>query len=136
MAKIAAKQGLYDPTDPAPLLTGTRCADCGATFFPPLRIGCEKCGSAQLAPMQMTASGVLHSVATVHMHMGKDIEAPFTVAEIALDDGPLIRGMLTAPAEIAMIGKRVSAQWVTTGDDDDGNDVVEPHFALTNEGDA
>jgi len=135
MDRTAAKPGLYDPASLVPQLNGTRCSDCGATFFPPLQTGCEECGSTGLTPLKMEASGTLHSVATVHMHMGKDIEAPFTVAEVALDSGPIIRAMLAEPADLNAIGKRVSALWKTTKTDEDGNEVVEPYFTLSTKGD-
>ena len=134
MDRIAAKPGLYDPASLVPQLNGTRCSDCGATFFPPLQTGCEKCGSTGLTPLKIEAVGKLHSVVTVHMHMGKDIEAPFTVAEVALDNGPIIRAMLAEPADLNAIGKRVSALWETTKTDEDGNEVVEPYFTLSAKG--
>jgi len=45
--------------------------------------------------VQLAGRGRLHSYATVHLHMGKDIEAPFTIGLIVLDDGPAIRSTLT-----------------------------------------
>ena len=50
------------------------------------------------------------------------------MAEIKLDDGPLIRATLLEPAEVEAIGQRVSAVWFDVGTDDDGNDLVEPRF--------
>lgn len=130
--KVALHPGLYDPGRSSPELNGTRCEDCGSTFFPPLNIGCEKCGagSDRLNDVTLKAGGVLHSVATVHLHRDKDIEAPFTVAEVRLDGGPLIRSVMKGPAGVADIGRRVTAGWVVTRINDDGNEVVEPRFTL------
>jgi uncharacterized OB-fold protein len=130
--KIAAHPGLYDPDDTVPTLRGTRCGACSSTFFPPLGIGCEVCGATEdsLVPASIAPKGVLHSVATVHPRAG-DNDAPFTVAEIQLDDGPLIRAMMAEVAEIDAIGRRVEAQWSLVHTDADGTDVVEPRFALT-----
>jgi uncharacterized OB-fold protein len=128
--KVAAHPELYDPEDSVPVLHGTRCEACGSTFFPPLKIGCEICGADEqrLNAVPLPMSGVLYSVATVHVHGAKDIEVPFTVAEVQLDEGPLIRAVLAEPAEVDAIGSRVAGQWVVTRSDEDGNEVVEPRF--------
>ena len=70
-------------------------------------------------------------MATVHVHRGKDIDAPFTMAEVKLDDGPLIRATLLDVVDIDVIGRRVEAQWIQTHTDDEGVAIVEPRFALT-----
>jgi uncharacterized OB-fold protein len=123
----AAHPGLYDASADAPAFAGTRCGECGATFFPPLKIGCEVCGSVDLRDVTLTASGSLHSSATVHRHRGDDIEAPFTVGEIVLDDGPVIRATMLSN-HAAVIGDAVEAQWFVTKVDDSGDETVEPRF--------
>ncbi|MFT3855503.1 MAG: zinc ribbon domain-containing protein [Ilumatobacteraceae bacterium] len=123
---VAAHRGLYDVDAAVPVLRGTRCGSCGAVFFPPLGIGCAACGSTELADAELAAEGDLHSFATVHLYRGKDVEAPFTVGEIVLAGGPVIRAMLTSD-DIA-IGDRVVAEWAVTGVDDDGAEIVEPRF--------
>ncbi|MDP6377820.1 MAG: OB-fold domain-containing protein [Pseudomonadales bacterium] len=130
MTKVAAQPGLYDPDEPTPVLTGTRCDECDSTFFPPFGIGCEVCGNEAIHTVAIEAAGVLHSVATVHRHAGQDIEAPFTVAEVALDEGPLIRALMTEHAEFEAIGQRVRAEWFAVRTDEEGNKVVEPRFTL------
>ena len=130
--RIAAHEGLYDTADDPPRLRGVRCAACGAVAFPPFGIGCEVCGAdeASLESAPLAGAGVVHSVATVHLHGGRDIEAPFTIAEIQLDDGPLIRATLLDVVEPDAIGARADARWVVVRVDDDGNEVVEPRFAV------
>ena len=128
--RVAAHNGLYDTAGDRPVLQGTRCASCHTTFFPALPLGCEVCGSTQLEPIALEATGVLHSVATVHLYQGHDIEAPFAVGEIQLDAGPLIRATMAEVVERDAIGARVAASWATLRADDDGNDVVEPRFGL------
>lgn len=132
MAKAAAHPGLYDPDDAEPCLLGSACSACGAAYFPPLGLGCETCGApaAALGATRLSATGVIHSVATVHRHAGHDIEAPFAVAEVQLDDGPLIRCTLVDVVEPEAIGARVAARWFVTATADDGADVVEPRFAV------
>lgn len=133
-AKPSAQHGLYDPSEETPSLNGSRCSTCDTSFFPPLSIGCERCGNPNLIPATLAARGKIHAAATVHLHAGKDIEAPFTVAEILLDDGPLIRGLLTEVTEEDVIDARVAGEWVITGQDDEGNDTLEPRFRVLPEG--
>lgn len=128
--RIAVHPGLYDPDTEIPSLLGTRCTACGGVFFPPLGIGCEICGAEanalQLEPM--AADGVLHSVAIVHLHPGRGIEAPFGIGEIQLDAGPLIRATLAELLDVSAIGTRMHAGWATVGTGVDGNELVEPRF--------
>jgi uncharacterized OB-fold protein len=126
----AAHPGLYDVEGDVPSLLGTRCNGCGTTFFPALGIGCEVCGAgdSSLQPITLSATGVLHSIATVHLHQGHDIEAPFAIAEIQLDDGPLIRATMREPLGLESIGQRVGAGWFTLRADEEGHEVVEPRF--------
>ena len=129
--KIAAHDGLYDTAEDPPRLRGVRCDACGAVAFPPFGIGCEVCGSDAIGTVSLAGAGTVHSVATVHLHGGKDIDAPFTIAEIQLDDGPLIRATLVELVEPDAIGSRAEARWCVVRVDEDGNDVVEPRFAVT-----
>ncbi len=133
--RTAVHPRLYDPNAETPALLGTRCGACGGVFFPPLGIGCEICGSPDLTAEALAASGSLHSVATVHLHQGRGIEAPFSIGEIQLDAGPLIRATLSEPHDVSEIGSRMSATWTVVGTADDGSDIVEPRFtrALTSE---
>jgi hypothetical protein len=108
----------------AGVLLGSRCQSCDTVFFPPLGLGCEVCGSTQLEPTTLAPEGVLHSVATVHLYQGHDIEAPFAIGEIQLDGGPLIRATMADLVERDAIGARVDAVWTTV------NDRVEPRFRV------
>jgi hypothetical protein len=124
-----AHPGLYEVTEDSPItLNGTRCRQCGTAFFPPLHIGCEVCGAPdeELTDEPLAARGAVHASATVHFHRGRGIEAPFTVAEVLLDAGPVVRGLVIG--DELPVGQRVEAKWVVTRQDDDGNDLVEPRF--------
>jgi hypothetical protein len=99
--------------------------------FPPLAIGCEACGATeqQLRPIPVATHGTIHSLAEVHLQHGKSSE-PFVVAEIRLDDGPLIRALMARDEHHARIGDTVSAVWAVT-QIQDGDEVVEPAFTTT-----
>jgi uncharacterized OB-fold protein len=93
-----------------PALRGRRCTACGYVFFPPHDFGCDACGALpdRVEPMAIEGAGVLRSVVVVHRHGGGSIEVPFTVGEIALDAGPMVRAVLMGPGPFA-IGDRVSS---------------------------
>jgi uncharacterized protein len=86
-----------------PALIGGRCR-CGHLFFPMQRLGCEKCGApgAELAETMLSGSGRLRAHSQVHLHARPYPKAPFTVLEIALDDGPLIRALLDRPTDAGL----------------------------------
>jgi uncharacterized OB-fold protein len=127
--RLPAHPGLYSADGDTPLLSGSRCARCGQVSFPALAIGCDVCGAPEsfLEPALLGARGVVHSIATVHLHRGEPA-APFDVAEIQLDGGPLIRGMVAGEALGLRIGDRVSAVWVVTSVGDEGDETAEPRF--------
>ena len=128
---------LYSPDSAdSPALNGGKCSACGYVFFPPQRYGCESCGapSEKLEAVVLPGSGRLHSYATVHLHQGKDIEAPFTVGLMVLDQGPAIRSLLTNRTDEGLtIGDRMNSMLVAAGTDQDGNQMVEMRFARAEE---
>jgi uncharacterized OB-fold protein len=127
--RVPAPPGLYRVDREEPVLRGSRCAACGRVAYPAVAIGCDVCGAGEdrLEPADLAATGVVHSFATVHLHRGKPT-APFSVADVRLDDGPLIRGMVSAATPALRVGARVAATWAVTTVDDEANDVVEPAF--------
>jgi uncharacterized OB-fold protein len=127
--RVSAHPRLYDAEPDLPVLNGTRCARCQTVHCPPLGLGCEVCGATDdaLERAVIAAVGTVHSLATVHVHHGQP-PAPFTIAEIQLDAGPLIRAMLTVDRGPIGIGDAVSAVWTATGTTEGGDDIVEPVF--------
>ncbi|WP_337188126.1 OB-fold domain-containing protein [Phenylobacterium sp.] len=79
-----------------PALFGGRCENCGFMFFPMQKYGCESCGSVKLTECVLTGRGKILTLAKVHEHKGPGREAPFTVAAVQLDDGPMVRALLDA----------------------------------------
>ena len=129
--QVVAQPGLYTGTGNPPSLKGGRCRKCGYVFFPPQQYGCESCGAPreQLDAVTLPGRGKLHSFATVHLHQGKGIEAPFTVGVILLDDGPAIRSTLTSrTGEGLQAGDRMNATMVSQGHDEQGREVMELRF--------
>ena len=129
--RIAAHPRLYDPLPDVPVLSGTQCARCARVYFPPIGLGCEICGAPaeDLLPTMVAATGTIHALAQVHLHQGAP-DTPFTIAEIALDAGPLIRAMVHPESPPLSIGVAVTARWNKVGVDDAGVPVVEPAFTI------
>jgi uncharacterized OB-fold protein len=127
--RTAAHPGLYAPAAQIPLLAGSRCDACGRTAFPPITIGCDVCGAEEtsLQAVELEAVGRLYSFATVHLHRG-ELETPFTIGEIQLEAGPLIRAPMAPDQPDLIIGQQVHAVWHVTSVGDDGVEVVEPVF--------
>jgi uncharacterized OB-fold protein len=106
-----------------PRLRVIHCRRCDARSFPPQQWGCEHCGAGggDLDEELMAPRGTVLARATVHRDLfGRAV--PYTIIELALDEGPAIRGLLWAPtADSCPIGSRVHG--ILTVDDarlDDG----------------
>jgi uncharacterized OB-fold protein len=114
-----------------PTLNGAQCRACGYVFFPPQWYGCEVCGAGvdELESKSLAGQGKLSSFATVHLHQGKGIEAPFTVGVIVLEDGPAIRAVLTDKTDAGLkIGDDMRAVLVAAVDDESNAPMNELRF--------
>ncbi|HEY0942570.1 MAG TPA: OB-fold domain-containing protein [Steroidobacter sp.] len=106
-----------------PSLRGQRCRVCNAVTFPPNPYGCEQCGAtgADLAEHALAGRGRLRAFATTFLPPRKDVPAPFTVASITLDDGPVVRALLTCPTDESLrIGGAVQAVLVEQQSSENG----------------
>ena len=127
-----ASQQLLNPTlyaadasqTGAAVLRGGRCT-CGHVFFPMQHYGCERCGrsDADLQPFDLTGQGVLAASVTVHMHARPERVAPFTIGTIKLDDGPVVRALLTGPVNHLAPGCRMIAILTSAGSTDGALDL-------------
>lgn len=105
-----------------PRLLAIRCRRCDTLAFPPQPFGCEHCGAPgdDLAPEPLAPTGTVLARATVQRDLfGRPV--PYTIIELALDDGLAIRGLLATPtAEGCPIGSRVHGVLADAGADPDG----------------
>lgn len=92
----------------SPRLRGMRCSACGMDAFPAQNYGCIRCGATgdQLVPRELATQGKLLSFAVVRTHPTHPV--PFTMGEIQLDAGPIVRAQLSDATPLE-IGQRVSA---------------------------
>lgn len=100
----------------SPRLRGVHCGGCGTNLFPPQSYGCTVCGAFgdQLEACELLAEGTVLSFAEVHLHQG--VPVPFTLAEIGLDSGPVVRARVASGATPA-IGQRATGVVVTEGEE-------------------
>ena len=116
------KAALYAPDDSGvPVLRGGRCV-CGYTFFPMQTYGCERCGRTgeDLQPTELSGWGRLVATAAVYVHSDHKRPTPFVIGTVALDDGPVIRTLLTEAPPANSEQVRVAATLVPV-DSADGN---------------
>lgn len=85
------------PLPAAPALRAIK-SRSGHISFPPQHYGCQLTGDTgeNLTDVLVTGRGRLRASATVHMHAKPLPKTPFTVVEVEMDDGPLVRGLLSA----------------------------------------
>lgn len=90
-----------------------RCESCGGLQHYP-RYVCVRCGSVELGWHESTGAGVVDSYTVVHRAPRADVEAPYLVARVRLDDGPLLlTNLVEVPAsdDAVAIGERVVVRW-------------------------
>jgi uncharacterized protein len=129
---IAARPGLYDPEATTTQLFGDRCEVCATAYFPALRWGCERCGAPaeQLVATELAPVGRLLSFATVQRMRG--VEVPYTIGEILLDAGPVIRARVLPDDGAGLrFDARVHGRLLRVGrDEETGADTVDLRFVL------
>lgn len=112
--------GLWSETTDSAVLHARMCSSCGHMLFPPQLYGCPACGALadRLTPVTLPAAGRLHSFAVVNLH--QVYQTPYTIAEVELDAGPIVRSLFD-PAVEPVIGGHVVGHGADT---DGGRDLV------------
>lgn len=85
------------------VLHGTRCPDCGHASFPG-RLTCPACHSRAVQPAELAGAGRVRTWTRVEIPPAGFSE-PIVVADVVLDDGPILFTLLTDEPE----GERVRA---------------------------
>ena len=76
-------------------LEGEICPHCQARLFPPRDI-CPECGQEARYPHKFSGRGEIYSYTTVYdPPAGYEEYAPYTVALVKLEEGPLVTAQLT-----------------------------------------
>jgi uncharacterized OB-fold protein len=76
-------------------LVGEICEKCGARIFPPRDV-CPDCEAPAKTPLVFSGRGEVYSYSTVyHPPRGFEEFAPYTVALVQLEEGPMVTAQLT-----------------------------------------
>ncbi len=76
-------------------LVGEVCEHCGNKIFPPRDV-CPNCAEEAKTLYQFSGKGEVYSYTTVYdAPEGYEEQAPYTVAIVKLDEGPLVTAQLT-----------------------------------------
>jgi uncharacterized protein len=123
---------LYAKEETAPdevVLHGGICS-CGHSFFPMQAYGCEMCGQSgeALQPKLLRGRGRLVASAVVHIHPDKSRPVPFTIVEVALEQGPTVRTLLAEGAADPKPGAQMRATLVHVRTNDVGDEIVDLRF--------
>jgi len=86
-------------------LMGERCPACGVAIFPPRDV-CPECAAEAKTLLQFSGKGEVYSFTTISdAPAGFEEQAPYVLALVKLDEGPMITAQLTdldGPVEIGM----------------------------------
>jgi uncharacterized protein len=101
-------------------LVGEVCPSCQHKIFPPRDI-CPDCGEEARTTYQFSGRGEVYSFTTVrNAPTGFEEAAPYTVALIKLDEGPMLTAQLTdlgeKPVEIGMPVEMVTRRLRSDGE--------------------
>ena len=132
---VPVVDGLFEVVAGEARLTGTRCASCGALYFPQT-ISCRNshCREKQVGPAALPTTGTLYSYTVQHYQppplFRMDDWAPYALGVVDLGEGLQVMGMLTGVAldQIA-IGMELRVVAEPLYRDADGGDVLTYKFA-------
>lgn len=85
------------------------CNDCGTYIHPPRPI-CRNCMSENVAPKAVSGEGRVDTFTVNYQQWRPDLEVPFVIARVALDDAPgvyLTTNIVNCPADQVDIDDRV-----------------------------
>jgi hypothetical protein len=85
-----------------------RCRDCGSHQLY-ARPFCLQCYSDAIDWVEAAGTGTIHSATTVRLEVLPELQPPYDVALVVLDEGP--RVLTNLPAGEARIGDRVRLDW-------------------------
>ena len=129
--RVPAVPGLFDETADGPRLLGSRCAGCGASYFPKDSV-CHNpdCDSPAMEDARFGPSGVVFSCAVQNYQPPPPVVtqqpyAPYAVGVVDLDDGLRVMGRIDVGDPMSVVvGGSVELVVGKIGSDDGGNDIV------------
>ena len=133
---VPLKEGLFvlpDTPGGRPQLLGVECPSCH-TRFAARRVVCLECGHRGMSECRLSPFGTVHTFTIIHQTpKGSVMEAPYAIAQVHLDDGPIVA---TAIAEVAgvRVGLPVEMVLHDVKVDEQGRRVVAYVFKPRREG--
>jgi hypothetical protein len=131
MARRPIEPGLFTIPEvgDTPRLLASRCGDCGAVFHPPRPV-CLACHGRELHEAELTGEGVLYACTHVQMPLrpSQRKTRDYWVAQVDLDAGPRVQGLLGDARTQPRIGMRLVLGLETLRVEEDGDEIVVPHF--------
>jgi uncharacterized protein len=108
----------------APALEGSRCPECGDTFYPPRHI-CLNCYHEGLELVALSSTGKLHTFTIARMSLpGALVTAPYVIAQVQLPEGVIVPTVLTdVDPEAVRIGMELELVVEKASTDPQGNEV-------------
>jgi uncharacterized OB-fold protein len=134
MGRIPIEPGLITfPEGDTPELLGCRCDACG-TVFHPARPVCLACHGRQLSEMLLSGNGTLYACTHVAMRLRPGLRESrgYWVAQVDLDEGPRVQGILSPELTAPRVGMRLRLGIETLRVDDD-KEIVVHHFGAAGE---
>lgn len=106
-------------------LEGEHCNDCDSNIFPPRDV-CPHCGGVKCQGIvNFSGKGEIYSYTTVYeAPTGYEANAPYTVALVKLDEGPMITAQLTDLDSEPQIGMPVEMVIRKMRDDGDERGMI------------
>jgi len=124
----------YDGLKKSKLL-GLKCNDCSTITCPP-KMTCQECTGTNLEVTELGGKGKIVTFTTSNVApLGREVEAPYTIVLVELDEGAWIMGNLIDidPAKVGMelIGRKVKLGFkVFPGDLYSAGEGVRPLFSF------
>jgi len=91
-------------------LIGSKCAECGDEFFPPV-YRCKGCGSEQIKDKEMPKTGTILTYTQLHEPLpGFEAQTPLSLAVVKLENGArILTQIVDSPPDSVKTGARVRA---------------------------
>jgi uncharacterized OB-fold protein len=116
-------------------LLGLKCQGCGAVTCPPKMV-CQHCAGSDQEIVELSGKGEIKTFTITYVApLGREVESPYTILMVALEEGPWISGNLVDmdPTKVNMdiIGRKVTLRHkVFPGDIYSSGEAARPLFDL------
>lgn len=133
---VPLKDGLFvipDAPEGRPQLLGVECPSCH-TRFAAKRVVCLECGHRGMDECRLSPFGTVHTFTIIHQTpKGSVMEAPYAIAQVHLDDGPIVATAIPG-VDGVRVGLPVEMALYDIKMDEEGQRVVAYVFRPRREG--